>query len=191
MPPSLILEVLRITELEMDLRDQTREAERVRHLSSTADRRADALKLSAEQKTIHGRTEAVIKAIRDLDNADDFRRELGLLTSASAAMVDAIGYLDGEGQGLMAVAAETEAIEHLLQSRRPSSGGGGGSDPGDGGPRRGQTDLSALALAGRSEDPRGAVAEREVLVQSGRGAAEPPVELRPSLDRYFERLNAR
>ena len=47
-----------------------------------------------------------------------------------------------------AIAAETEAIELLLQSKRinPTGGGGGGSSPGGGG--QGTTNDSALALVG-------------------------------------------
>ena len=63
-------------------------------------------------------------------------------------MVEATGILATPETGSPAIAAETEAIELLLQSKRinPGGGGGGGANPGGGG--TGKTVDSAMALLG-------------------------------------------
>ena len=193
MPPSLILEVLRITEGEMDLRDLTRAAEEARPLSSTAAYEESARALATEQADLFDRTEAVVDAILDLPQAErDFARELRNLRNAAAAMEDAWNYLDTPTTGAVTVAAETEAIEHLLAARRggQGGGGGGGGSPGGGGSND-TARLSALALVGRSLDGQAEVEAREMRSTTGRSGDEPPAELRAPLDRYFERLNAK
>ena len=74
---------------------------------------------------------------------------------AGEAMNDATSILGRPDTGPEAIAAETEAIEILLQAERAnpkSGGGGGGSNPGGGG--TGDTDASlALELYGPSLTP--------------------------------------
>lgn len=193
MPPSIVLEVLRITEREMDLRSLTKETEQSRRAMLRADFREAAHRLAEEQTDLVTRTELVMEDIRDLPEGEEkFRRELARLGNALAAMEDAEAYLSEHETGPVAVAAETEAIEHLLAARRGGNGGGGGGSSPGGGLKRGQTNVTALALAGRSDDALGKVGEREVRSATGRSTEqEPPVELRGLLDDYFERLNAK
>ena len=176
----------------MDLRDLTRETERARRVTPRDDYESTAHLLALEQEDLVFRTEDVIDAILELpDGESEFGRELRLLEDAAAAMVDAQEHLEEPTTGAVAVAAETEAIEHLLQARRSKGGGGGGGSNPGGGLKKGQTDASALALVGRSEDALGEVDDRDVVAASGRSGVEPPAELREALDRYFERLNVR
>ena len=76
-------------------------------------------------------------------------------------MEEAAAILGRPETGSPAIAAETEAIELLLQSKRinPKGGGGGGSTPGGGG--HGKTLDSALALFG------GGVNDKEVREDRG------------------------
>ena len=176
----------------MDLRDLTREAEQARPLTTRDDFRAGADALATEQMDLVDRTEIVIEDIEYLPNgAQEFAREIGKLKNALAAMREAEEELLVPSTGPVTIAAETAAIEYLLEARRVrGGGGGGGSTPGSGGPRKGRTDVSALALAGRSEDEKGQVQERDVEAVAGRSGPEIPEELRAGLDRFFERLNA-
>ncbi len=92
--------------------------------------------------------------------------------------------------GSPAIAAETEAIELLLQSKRinPKSGGGGGANPGGGG--GGTTQDSALTLLGSGVNDKEVREDRGI---SRRPPATPapvlPEEFRAGLDEYFNRLD--
>ncbi len=93
--------------------------------------------------------------------------------------------------GEQAIAAETEAIELLLQSKRfnPNGGGGGGANPGGGG--SGKTSDSALRLVGTGTNDK--EVRQDTGVQQATGTAGPalPEEFRAGLDEYFNRLENR
>ena len=65
MPPSIILEVLKITEAEMELRDATREAEQAREARTAEQVAAAAGPLAEEQEDLVLRTDNVIQDIRE------------------------------------------------------------------------------------------------------------------------------
>jgi len=176
----------------MDLRDLTREAEQARRVTPRDDYKTTTDALFEQQLDLTVRTGDVIEEIEALPNAQaEFGRELGLLRDAKGAMQDAEDELGSPTTGPVAVAAETEAIEHLLRARRSKGGGGaGGSTPG-GGLKKGQTDVSALALVGRSEDAAGKVEDREVAAVTGESGRAQSAELQSALDRYFEKLDGR
>src|SRR5205807_5596730 len=92
----------------------------------------------------------VTQRIRELPEGDmKFAKEINLLGTVSEVMKEATEILAKPDTGSQAIAAETEAIELLLQSKRfnPKGGGGGGSNPGGGG--GGTTTDSALSLLGK------------------------------------------
>ena len=103
-------------------------------------------------------------------------------------MEEAHAILASNETGDPAVAAETEAIELLLQSKRinPKGGGGGGANPGGGG--GGDTSDSAIALLGKSNNTK------EVREETGQGqttgtfGTKLPAEWREGIDEYFNRL---
>ena len=64
MPPSIILEVLKITEAEMELRDATREAEQAREARTAEQITSAAGPLAEEQEDLVFRTDNVIQDIR-------------------------------------------------------------------------------------------------------------------------------
>lgn len=188
MPPTIVLEVLRITEAEMDLRTHTRQAEQARRALRTAEYDEVVKPLQTQQLSLRDRTDRVIEDIKELpDGESEFAKELAQLQKASDAMVDADERLAKPDSGPLAVAAESEAIEWLLKARRMSKGGGGaGSDPGGGG--GGTTNLTALALAGRGDAPQAKVEKRPVEQATGTVEDDVPAELRAAMDRYFAEL---
>ena len=193
MPPSIILEVLKITEAEMELRDATREAEQAREARAAEQVTAAAGPLAEEQEDLVFRADNVIQDIRELPEGEfEFERELQMLRGARAAMDEAFVLLDDELTGAPTVAAETEAIELLLRSRRSggAGGGGGGSSPGSGG-NGGTEATSALALAGRAIGANEEIEERDVDRSSSRTASKIPAEFVEVLGRYFDALEGR
>jgi hypothetical protein len=103
-------------------------------------------------------------------------------------MTEATDILASTETGRPAIAAETEAIELLLKSRRinPKGGGGGGSTPGGGG--TGKTTDSALALLGNGVNQKEVREDRGIAQSSGNSGASLPEEFRAGLDEYFNRL---
>ena len=138
------------------------------------------------------RVERVTERIRELpDSEAEFGREILLLEQVSEVMSDATEILARPETGGPAIAAETEAIELLLQSRRinPRGGGGGGSSPGGGG--TGTTHDSALALIGGGLNEKEVREDRGVAQATGDAGPTLPEEFRAGLDEYFKRLETR
>ncbi len=176
----------------MDLREVTRETQQARKAIDAEEFADRADDLAAEQEDLAWRIEEVREQIKELPNgSSEFGKELKMLADAGAAMVDAQDWLEEPQTGPVTIAAETEAIEHLLAAKRSKGGGGGGGGaPGGGGLRKGQTNISALAMAGRAENPDAEIGDREVAAAAGRAQPKQPAELRKAMDRYFEKLNA-
>ena len=173
----------------MDLRELTREVEQARSaLEEKEEYASESEPLATEQKDLARRTREVVKQIRELEDADAFGREIQLLERVDEVMKEAHALLARPDTGLPTIAAETEAIELLLQARRNNSsgGGGGGSSPGGGG--GGDTDIPALALMGRGEGERDKVESRDVAQATGKTRDSVPPEFRAGLDEYFEKL---
>jgi len=104
-------------------------------------------------------------------------------------MRDARDLLARPDTGPEPIAAETEAIELLLQAQRvkpPKGGGGGGSSPGGGG--SGDTEESALALIGRGDEMNAAPQDRTTSQMTGTPGSGFPAEFRAGLDAYFGEL---
>jgi hypothetical protein len=154
LPPSIVLEVLQILEAEVNLREATRVAEQARPALKNDDYETQARELSDTQEQLGERVDKVIERIHELpDAAANLGKELKLLGEVSLVMIDATVILAKPDTGKPAIAAETEAIELLLQSKRINpGGGGGGSSPGGGG--GGTTTDSALALVGSGSNDK-------------------------------------
>jgi hypothetical protein len=192
LPPSVVLEVLQILEGEVNLREETRVAEQARPALEAEDHSRQAGKLSGTQKDLRERVDRVTDRIRELpDSEAEFSREILLLGEVSEVMTDATGILARPETGGPAIAAETEAIELLLQSRRinPRGGGGGGASPGGGG--TGTTHDSALALVGAGLNDKEVREDRGVAQATGDAGPALPEEFRAGLDEYFKRLESR
>jgi hypothetical protein len=189
LPPSLILEVLRILEGEINLREETRVSEQARPALAIADHGKQANGLSKTQTGLDRRVKDVINKIRELPDAEaEFAYEIGLLGEVSEVMEDAAGILKRPDTGKIAIAAETDAIELLLKSKRinPKGGGGGGPNPGGGG--TGTTNDSALALVGGGLNAKENREDHGVSQSTGDAGPSLPEEFRAGLDEYFNRL---
>jgi hypothetical protein len=191
LPPSLVLEALQILEAEVNLREETRVAQQSRPALAASDFKQRAGKLSETQNAIRERTDKLGGKIRELPDAEnEFAFELALLGKVSEVMTEAAEILATPETGPPAIAAETEAIELLLQSRRinPKAGGGGGSIPGGGG--HGKTLDSALALLGTGSNEKEVREDHNVSQSTGEQGPALPEEFRAGLDEYFNRLES-
>ena len=184
-----MLEVLQILEGEINLREETRVAEQARPAIAAEEHKQQATKLSGTQDELRVRIDKVVERIRELPEAQTaFAKEIQLLGMVSLVMNDAAGILARPETGRPAIAAETEAIELLLQSKRinPRAGGGGGSNPGGGG--GGTTQDSALSLVGSGVNDKEVRDDRGISQSTGDAGPSLPEEFRAGLDEYFNRL---
>jgi hypothetical protein len=185
----LILEVLQVLEGEVNLREATRVAEQAKAGLVAEKHLEEATKLSETQLGLKDRTKQVVKKIQELTDGDArFPKEISLLSQVSEVMFDAERTLSLPQTGAPAIAAETEAIELLLQCKRinPNGGGGGGTSPGGGG--SGTTQDSALALLGAGLNQNEKREHRDVSQATGETGRVMPEEFRAGLDEYFNRL---
>jgi hypothetical protein len=190
LPPSIVLEVLQILEGEVNLRDQTRVAEQAKPALAVEDSTKEAKGLSKTQDGLMERVVKVIERISELPDAEaEFGYELNLLEKVAVVMEEAREILARPETGSVAIAAETEAIELLLQSKRinPKGGGGGGSSPGGGG--KGTTKDSALALMGAGVNQKEVREDRPISQATGETGPALPEEYRSGLDQYFNKLD--
>jgi hypothetical protein len=189
LPPSIVLEILKILEGEINLREETRVAEQAKAATEAEKYEAEAERLSEVQDGLDERVKKVVERILELPDAEaDFGKELQLLGRVSEVMCETVGILARPETGTVAIAAETEVIELLLQSRRinPNGGGGGGSSPGGGG--GGDTKDTALALLGAGLNEKEVREDRGVTQAVGETGSTLPEEFRAGLDEYFSRL---
>ena len=191
--PAVILEVLRLLEAEVNLREQTRVAEQGREAMAEDAYRGEAIRLSESQDLIRDRLDQIVAGLEKAPDAQlNFATEIEVLSAASGAMADATQILVKPETGSPATAAETEAIELLLRSKKanPESGGGGGTQAGGG--AGGDTDEAAIALLGRGLDELGDRGESETRFATGRGhSAEIPEHWQEGLQRYHQLLETR
>ncbi|WP_422924844.1 hypothetical protein [Singulisphaera sp. PoT] len=190
LPPSVVLEVLQILESEINLREETRVTEQARAAVTSEEYGKQANGLSTTQDSLRDRTEKVTQRIRELpDGEKEFPKEIQLLGQVAMVMKDAQGILAQPNTSGPAIAAETEAIELLLQSRRinPKGGGGGGASPGGGG--TGDTKDSALTLVGTGTNQKEVREDHGISQATGDSGASLPEEFRAGLDEYFNRLD--
>ncbi len=189
LPPSIVLEILQILEGEVNLREETRVAEQSKPALAAEDHKQQATKLSGTQGDLKVRVDKVIDRIRELPDAEsDFGKELKLLGMVAEVMNETTGILARPETGAPAIAAETEVIELLLQSKKinPKGGGGGGANPGAGG--GGTTQDSALSLVGGGANEKEVREDRGISQATGDSGPALPEEFRAGLDEYFNRL---
>ena len=192
LPPEIVLKVMQALRDEMKLRDETREAETAKSAVDEVKFAADASALALMQGEIGTRTQSAADDVIALpDGAAKFRKELQLLQAVHQVMGEAQGILATPETGPTAIAAETEAIELLLQAKRqsPNGGGGGGSNPG-GGRRAATASSAALAELGPGSDAKSIVDARPVGQATGHAGKEFPDEFKTGLDAYFNLLEA-
>lgn len=193
LPPSIVLEVMQILESEMNLRDRTRVSEQGKAAAPVEQYQASVKELVDTQKQLRDRIVVVGEKIEDLpDGSKEFAKEIELMQMVELAMNDAWSTLKRPDTGKAAVAAETEAIELLLSSKRinpKSKGGGGGANPGGGG--SGDTTDAAIAMVGPGVNEKEVRQDHGVEQATGTSGSSLPEEFRYGLDQYFERIDRR
>ncbi len=180
---------MKILEGEIELREDTRVAEQAKPAVENEEHVEQANQLSGIQKKLRVRTDDLIPRIRALPEGETlFAKEIMLLSQVAVVMVEAKSILAEPNTGGEAIAAETEVIELLLQSKRinPNGGGGGGSSPGGGG--GGDTSDSAIALLGKGVNEREVRVQKDVHHATGDSTSTLPEEFRAGLDEYFNRI---
>lgn len=181
---------MRILHQEMNLREETRAAEQARLVETEKTYAGEVQLLATRQLLLAERTDGVVNKISELPNGPStFALELAILTRVTHVMHEAQQLLTIPATGDATIAAETEAIELLLQARRispNSSGGGSGSSPGGGG--TGTTSQSALALLGSGTETKAAQGSRSVRQATGSVGGELPAEYQLGLDAFFQAL---
>jgi hypothetical protein len=149
----------------------------------------EASELTSSQDGLRKRTLAVIGRLKELQASEkkNFGKPIAQLGNALNAMIDATSLLRTPDTGSPTIAAETEAIEWLLLTKKAgkSGGGGGGATPG-GGTSGGTTDTVASALSGIGEG----IEAKPRFVQQATGNVESnhPEEFKTGLDAYFGTL---
>lgn len=190
LPPSIVLEVLQVLEAEVNLREETRVTQQSKPAVKQEEYGKHADQLSDTQTKLQERIKVVVTKIEELPDAEeDFGKELRLLGLVAGVMGEASEILARPDTGNPAIAAETEAIELLLQSKKfnPKGGGGGsGSTPGGGG--GGTTSDSALALLGTGVNQKEVREDHRTQQATGETGLALPEEFRAGLDEYFNRL---
>ena len=195
LPPALLLDILRIIEDEMDLRDETRSLGQLVPKGKKADDVSEevverATSLAVHQMAIQERTLNALNDVKALPKATEhFDEEIGKMSNSIKAMDDASGQLAEMRLGPGTIASETEAIEALLATRRGGRGGGGGSSPGDGSAAVGSTNRKPLELLGLGSNASGKVVPRQIGEGTGKTGRSLPEEYREGLDSFFNGLH--
>lgn len=194
LPPELVLQIMRVLQEEMQLRDETREMEETRATFAPDVYASKVRPLAATQTDLRERIDSVVADILELPDARNFGKEFQLLTLVSDVMRQSHAVLSRPDTGPEAIAYETETIELLLQSKRQSSSGGGGEGSGSGSGTGSQgggggSALSDIGPQGR-EVGEGSPASREVDSTTGRAGRELPEEFRRGLDHYFNEIDS-
>lgn len=190
LPPEIVLKVMKALRDEMKLRDETRELENAKPALNTEVYSKKSNGLASKQFGIRQNVLGALDAIMQLpDGNQKFGKELKLLDAVMQVMDEAGTILDKPNTGTPAIAAETEAIELLLQAKRPNpkGGGGGGGGPGGGGSAA-SSSLAALADLGEGNDTASQVETRPVGQATGKAGRELPEEFKTGLDTYFSKL---
>ncbi|MEM1441097.1 MAG: hypothetical protein AAGF67_02065 [Verrucomicrobiota bacterium] len=194
LPPEIVLDIMKVLQEQMYLRDETREMESVKPALASDVYESRVFPLELSQEDLRERIDLVQSDILEIPNgAATFGSELQLLRLVSDIMREARAVLARPDTGREVIAAQTEAIELLLQSKRQQGqgSGSGGSSPGDGGQAQGSgsSALSDVALPDAERRESGA-SERDVDQWTGKAGRTLPEEFRRGLDTYFNSIES-
>ena len=186
LPPAIILEVLRIINGEIQLREETREVEQAKNALTAEEYNKRSKSLYETQKELASDTREVAAKIRALPNAGVglIQAQLQKVTGAAVVMDEVQEILSQPDTGPKAIAAITEVIEILLETRRiPNAPMVMKAPP---------TSSPALRLLGLGDDSSKAFIENRVPRQAtGKAGRILPEEFRQGLDAYFDALEGK
>ncbi len=190
LPPSVVLDALKLLEGQVNLREQTRVAEQRSKAIDQLERLEEGNRLAVTQEALDDKANDILNRISALpESATKFEKEIRMFEQIDGWMVDSANRLRIPDTGREEMALQTEIIEALLKSKRinPKGGGGGsGGTPGGGG--QGEAVDSALALLGIGTNFKEVRETREVEQSTGVSGNVLPEEYRKGLDKYFEQI---
>ena len=196
LPPEIVVKVLRIINREIQLREETREAEQAKDALGADKYYERSEALSDSQYDIAEDTHEIAREIALLPNIDEqlIQMQHAKVSQAALVMDEAESILAKPDTGPKAIAAISEVIEILLATQRmPNTpgGGGGGQTPGGGGQGLAAI-ISALRLMGTGDDSGKAFIENRSPKQAtGKAGRVLPEEFRQGLDAYFNVLEGK
>ncbi len=186
LPPEIVLEVLRIIDREIQLREETRELEQAKEAITPDEYRERSIALYDTQITLTEDTHEVAAQISLLPNAQErlIQQQLAKVTQAAVVMDEVEDILAEPDTGPKAIAAITEVIEILLQTARlPNTPMIMTAPP---------ATASALMLMGIGDDTGKAFIEnRSPRQATGKAGRVLPEEFRQGLDAYFNVLEGK
>ena len=182
---------MKILEKEMQLREETRTLEQAKAALEADKYETRSDRLSTDQQMLAETTADVVKrVIEQPDGETAFAKEIKMLSRVVSVMGEAAEILGQPDTGPEAIAAETEAIELLLETKRqqPGSGGGGGGSTPGGNNSKSKAVRSALADIGPGGELNAQAVKREVQQSTGIAGRSLPAEFQHGLDAYFNLL---
>lgn len=192
LPPSIVLEVMRLIDEEMQLRDETRSLDQAKGAMSKDEVEGRLGGLTIYQMANQERTLDVIDDIGRLPNATQaYEEELKKLNNGVTAMGEASSMLVDGMTGEPTVAAETAAIEALLAARRngPNDQKTKDRSQGEGDGSESLADVESPFDILKPSDGFGSeIAPRDVGAALGRTADSVPEAYRSGLDSFRNRL---
>ena len=183
LPPKIILQVLRIIDGQIQLRDETRELNQAKKVikSNVYQQRVEGLHQT--QQELGQQALEVIEQIEDLPNVGEelIQRQLNKVIDATDVMDEVKEILATPDTGPQAIAAESEVIEILLETGRLPNEPLVMKVP--------PTSTPALMLIGSGDDGSKAFIENRAPEQAiGKAGRILPEEFRQGLDAYFDAL---
>ncbi len=186
LPPEIVLEVMRIIDREIQLREETREVEQAKEALTPDEYSERTIALYDTQITLTEDTREVADQISLLPNAQEplIQQQLAKVAQAADVMGEVEDILAEPNTGPEAIAAITEVIEILLQTRRLPNAPMVTTAP--------PPTASALTLLGLGDDSGSAFIEnRSPRQATGKTGRVLPEEFRQGLDTYFNTLEGR
>ena len=186
LPPEIVLEVLRIIDSEIQLREETRELEQAKEAITLDAYTERSIDLYDTQITLTEDTREVAAQISLLPTVEEplIQQQLAKVTAAADVMDEVEDILAEPDTGPKAIAAITEVIEILLQTcRLPNTPMVMTAPP---------ATAAALRLMGIGDDTNTAFIEnRSPRQATGKAGRVLPEEFRQGLDAYFNVLEGR
>ena len=186
LPPEIVVEVMRIINREIQLREETRELEQAKAALTTDEYNDRSFALYDTQITLTEDTREVAAQISLLPNAHEslIQRQLQKIGEAADVMEAVEDILAEPNTGPKAIAAITEVIEILLDTQREPNAPMVANAP--------PATAAALILVGVGDDNGNAFIEnRSPRQATGKTGRVLPEEFRQGLDAYFDALEGK
>ena len=186
LPPEIVVEVMRIINREIQLREETRELEQAKEALSADEYSERSIALYDTQITLTEDTNEVAAQISLLPTANEpfIQEQLTKVMQAAEVMDEVEEILAEPDTGPRAIAAITEVIEILLETGRVPNAPMIITAP--------PATASALMLIGVGDDSsRASIQNRSPRQATGKAGRVLPEEFRQGLDAYFDTLEGK